>query len=197
MRKTQYPIVLFTCLSIGVKAQVISEFTWDSLNPGTGSHDIDLVVPGATFELPGPVVAVDFKKEENGASFFTLGSLDFGISTGAIYAKFLLSKSGVDTMITFNNTVTVPGDGAFHRYPFVYNNTTGIFTASVDGTVGFTYAGTAGWPLSWTGATNVIIASLKDGSGSNVAELDSQVVQVPPVALPLQSCPLKLVRQVR
>jgi Secretion system C-terminal sorting domain len=217
MRKSLFSIVLFTCLAFNAKAQIISEFTWDSnpvtqaaigpngtsvstfatssaggtlvtngLNPGTGSHDIDLVVPGATFELPGLDVAVDFRKEENGASFFTLGSLDFGISTGAIYAKFLLNKSGVDTMITFNNTVTVPGDGAFHRYRFVYNNTTGIFTASVDGVVGFTYTGTAARPLSWTGATNVTIGSLMDGSGADVAELDSLVVQVPPVVLPLQ-----------
>ncbi len=217
MRKNLYTLILLTSLTISAKAQIISEFTWDSnpvtqaaigsngtsvstfatsstggtlgtngLNPGTGSHDIDMVVPGATFELPGLDVAVDFRKEENGASFFTLGSLDFGISTGAIYAKFLLSKSGVDTMVTFNNTVTVPGDGAFHRYRFVYNNTTGIFTASVDGVVGFTYTGTAGRPLSWTGATSATIGSLMDGSGNNVAEMDSLVVQVPPMVLPLQ-----------
>jgi hypothetical protein len=216
MRKNLYSIILFTCLSIGVKAQIISEFTWDSnpvtqaaigpngtsvsafatssaggtlgtngLNPGTGSHDIDLVVPGATFELPGLDVAVDFKKEENGASFFTLGSLDFGITTGAIYGKFLLSKSGVDTMLTFNNMLAVPNDGAFHRYRFIYNNTDGVFTGSVDGTVQFTYLGVAGRPLSWTGATTATIGSLMDGSGNNVAELDSLVIQVPPAVLPL------------
>jgi hypothetical protein len=216
MRKNLYSIILFISLSIGVKAQVISEFTWDSnpvtqaaigpngtgvsafatssaggtlgtngLNPGTGSHDVDLVVPGATFELPGLDVAVDFKKEENGASFFTLGSLDFGITTGAIYGKFLLNKSGVDTMLTFNSMLAVPNDGAFHRYRFIYNNTDGVFTGSVDGTVQFTYLGVPGRPLSWTGATTATIASLMDGSGNNVAELDSLVIQVPPAVLPL------------
>jgi hypothetical protein len=216
MRKNLYSVILFTCLTIGVKAQIISEFTWDSnpvtqaaigpngtsvstfatssangtlgtngLNPGTGSHDIDLVVPGAAFELPGLDVSVDFKKEENGASFFTLGSLDFGISTGAIYGKFLLSKGGVDTLLTFNSMLPVPGDGAFHRYRFIYNNNDGVFTGSVDGTVQFTYLGVPGRPLSWTGATTATIASLMDGSGNNVAELDSLVIQVPPAVLPL------------
>ncbi len=88
-------------------------------------------------------------------------------------------------MLTFNSMLAVPNDGAFHRYRFIYNNNDGVFTGSVDGTVQFTYLGVPGRPLSWTGATTATIASLMDGSGNNVAELDSLVIQVPPAILPL------------
>src|SRR5450631_2689562 len=64
----------------------------NGLNAGPGSNNINLIVPGATFMVPGLDVSVDFLKKENGASFFALGSFDVGISTGAIYAKFLLNK---------------------------------------------------------------------------------------------------------
>ena len=159
----------------------------NGLNAGTGSHDIDLVIPGATFMVSGLDISIDFKRKENGASFFTLGSFDVGINTGAPYAKFLLSKGGgVDTLVSLNNILTIPSDNAFHTLHYVYNNVTGIFTASIDGVVQTTYNGIAGRPLSWTGATNVTVGSGMDGSNANVPVLDNFIVQTPPVVLPLE-----------
>jgi len=159
----------------------------NGLNAGTGSHDIDLVIPGATFMVSGLDISIDFKRKENGASFFTLGSFDVGINTGAPYAKFLLSKGGgVDTLVSLNNILTIPSDNAFHTLHYVYNNVTGVFTASVDGVVQTTYNGIPGRPLSWTGATNVTVGSGMDGSNANVPVLDNFIVQTPPVVLPLE-----------
>src|ERR1700743_2218104 len=54
--------------------------------------DIDLTVPGAQFKISGFDISIDFLRKENNASFFTLGGLDIGITTGAIYAKFTLNN---------------------------------------------------------------------------------------------------------
>lgn len=203
--------------SLSLRAQILSEFTWDSnpvtqavigpngtsvsatatsspggysgtngLNPGTGSNNVNLIVPGATLMDSGLDISVYFRKEENDASFFTLGSLDFGITTGAIYVDYLLKKGGVDTLVTKNNAAAVPGDGAWHNYRFVYNYSTGTATVSVDGAVEYTFTTTPGTPLSWTGATNATIGANMDGSNNNVAELDSLVIQKPAYILPLQ-----------
>jgi hypothetical protein len=158
----------------------------NGLNAGNPSQDIDLVVPGAVFKVDGLDISMDFRRKENGASFFTIGSLDFGINTGAPYAKFLLKKGAADTLVSLNNILNIPSDNAFHRIRYIYNNVTGVFTASVDGTVQTTYNGTPGRVLSWTGATNATIGSGMDGSGSNVAVLDNFLAKVPDVILPLE-----------
>jgi hypothetical protein len=212
MRKPVLALILFTCLVFSAQAQIISEFTWDTnpvtqaaigpngtsvsptatssaggnggtngLNAGTAGNNINLIVPGATFEIPGIDISIDFQKEENGASFFALGNFDFGISTGAIYVKLPLTTG----LQTFNSILAVPATG-WHTYRIVYNNTTGLFSASVDGSVNFTYQAPAGTAIDWTGATNVTIGGLMDGSNSNKAELDNLIVQSPPVVLPLQ-----------
>ncbi len=221
MRKTIFFTLILIALTYSSQAQIISEFTWDSnpvtqaaigpngtsasstaasstggnggtngLNAGTGGN-IDLIVPGSVFEIPGIDVSIDFQKEENGASFFALGGLDFGISTGAIYAK-LPFTSGV---LTLNSIAAVPATG-WHTYRFVYNNNTGNFTVSVDGVTSYnTNIETGGTALSWTGATTVTIGGLMDGSGSNKAELDNLIVQSPPVILPLQLLSFDAVNQ--
>jgi Secretion system C-terminal sorting domain len=210
MRKL-FALLMFSSLVFSAQAQIISEFTWDAnpvtlaaigpngtsanstatsstggnggtngLNAGTGGN-INLIVPGSTFQIPGIDISIDFNKQENGASFFTLGNFDFGISTGAIYVKLPLTTG----LQTFNSILAVPATG-WHTYRIIYNNTTGVFTASVDGSVNFTYNAPAGTAINWAGATNVTIGGLMDGSGSNKAELDNLIVQSPNVVLPLQ-----------
>lgn len=212
MRKPLFVLTLLFSLVFSGQAQIISQFNWDAnpvtqatigpnatsvsatatsftggnggtngLNPGTGGNNIDLIVPGSTFQIPGIDISIDFQKQENGASFFALGNFDFGISTGAIYVKLPLTTG----LQTFNSILAVPATG-WHTYRIVYNNTTGVFTAAVDGTVNFTYHAPAGTTINWAGATNVTIGGLMDGSNNNKAELDNLIVQSPPVVLPLQ-----------
>ena len=151
----------------------------NGLNAGTSGANINLTIPGTLFTIPGIDVSIDFQKEENGASFFQLGNLDFGISGGSIYANLPLSTGQVNT----NNVETVPATG-WHTYRFVFNNNNGVFTASRDGTVYYT-ASYPGATLTYTGSPNVVVGANMDGSNSNVAELDNLIVQVPPAVLAL------------
>ena len=151
----------------------------NGLNAGNASTNINLTIPGTLFTIPGIDVSVDFQKEENGASFFQLGNLDFGISGGAIYANLPLSTGQVNT----NNVETVPAAG-WHTYRFVFNNNNGVFTASRDGTVYYT-ATYPGATLTYSGSPNVVVGANMDGSNSNAAELDNLIVQVPPAVLAL------------
>lgn len=215
MTKTIHVLISFCLLALNAQAQIVSQFDWNTnpvtkaaagpdatgvssfATSGTGgaggtnglnpmSHDINLVMAGSTFtSLQGIDISIDFLKKENGASFFTLGSFDFGIATGSIYIKYLVKVGGTDVLMTQNAQYLVPNDNAFHTYRFVYNNTTGVATLSVDGVVQHTYTTTGGSPLSWTGAGSATIGSGMDGSGSNVAELDNLLIQYPPVILPL------------
>ena len=157
----------------------------NGLNPK--SHDIAMTLPGSTFtSLTGIDISVSFLKKENGASFFTLGNLDFGIATGSIYIKYMVKVGGVDVQKTQNTQYTVTDGANFHTYRFIYNDVTGVGTLSVDGTTVQTYTNAAGSPLSWTGAGNATIASGMDGSGTNVAVLDNLVIQKVSIVLPLE-----------
>ena len=209
MRKTIFFMMILTGMALSGQSQIISEFTWNAnpvtqaaigpngtsvsasassiaggssgngLDAGTSGANINLTLPGTLFTLPGIDVSVDFQKEENAASFFQLGNLDFGISGGDIYANLPLSTGQVNT----TNVEAVPATG-WHTYRFVFNNNNGVFTASRDGTVFYT-ATYPGATLTYTGTPNVVIGANMDGSNSNVAELDNLIVQPPPAVLPL------------
>jgi Secretion system C-terminal sorting domain len=158
------------------------------LNAGTPTHDIDMILTGSYYTLPGLDISVAFLRKESQASFFTLGNLDFGMNGGSIYLKFALIKGPGDTLINVSNLYTVPSDNAFHTYRFIYNNVTGLTTVAVDGTTVYTYQSTVGAALYWTGAGNATVGSLMDGTGSNVAILDNLIIQNPAttVVLPLE-----------
>ncbi len=159
----------------------------NGLNAGSGRTNIDMVLPGAPFtSQSGLDISVDFARQENAASFFTVGGLDFGISGGSIYVKFVLREGGSDVTISLTNKFTTPSDLAFHNYRFIYDNISGNVTLYLDGMQQYTsQVAPAGTPLSWTGAGNATIASGMDGSNSNVPVLDNLLIQVPNVILPL------------
>ena len=214
MTKTIFIQTLFLLMAFSGQAQVVSQFTWNSspvtnavvgpnatgyggfatsVSGGVGGtnglaangHDINMTMAGSTFSsMPGVDISIDFARRENGASFFTLGNLDFGIVTGAIYVKFTVNIGGTITPMNSNAGFVAPNDGAFHTYRFVYNNVTGIGTLSLDGVTKATYAVAAGSPLVW-GSGNATIGSGMDGSGSTLPELDNLIIQNPPIVLAL------------
>ena len=161
------------------------------LNPGNPKMDVDMVLPGSPyFDVPGIDFSIKFRREESQASFFKRGSqFDFGMDGGNLNVKFSVSNgSGGSTNVNASNLYSVPNDHAFHTYRFKYDSNTGIGQVSVDGSVVYTYTGTAGRALYWTGAGDVTIGAQMDGTGTNVAVLDDMLIQSVPVsgALPLK-----------
>jgi len=185
---------LITKADVGANATSVSP-TAALVTPGNGgghgvapnsSNDIDLVVPGAEFELPGLDISLDFVRAENNASFFTLGGMDIGITTGAIYAKFQLNNSGSAQNISLANFLSVPTDANFHTYRFDYDNVSGTFRAWLDGSLKYTnVVGATGQALYWVGATNATIGSGMNGNGATTAVLDNFIATTPLFVLPV------------
>jgi hypothetical protein len=162
------------------------------LNAGTPTMDINLTFSSpaslALFDgLPGIDISVDFKRKEGTASFFTRGaSLDFGITGGNLFVNYLYSNGAGGSVAVNSGTIAaVPTDNLFHNYRFTYDNSLGKATVRVDGAIVYTFTGVAGRAIYWTGAGNVVIGKLMDGSGSNVTILDNMIISVPGTLLPL------------
>ncbi len=208
------PFIIISLIALGANAQLISRFTWETsptaavaganalsistyatittggvngskgLSPGAGSNDINLVIDGASFNVPALDVAVDFRREESQASFFYRGSyFNFGMNGGNLVATFQLASGGTFITINSGNVFAIPDDHSFHNYHFNYDNNTGVAKIWADGILKYTYTGTAGLPLYWTGAGNVTIGREMDATGRNVAVLDNIIIQMQANAL--------------
>lgn len=185
---------LITKADVGANATSVSP-TAALVTPGNGgghgvapnsTNDINLVVPGAEYEIPGLDISLDFVRAENNASFFTLGGMDIGITTGAIYAKFQLNNAGSAQNISLANFLSVPTDANFHTYRFDYDNVSGTFRAWLDGSLKYTnVVGATGQALYWVGATNATIGSGMNGNGATTAVLDNFIATTPLFILPV------------
>lgn len=217
--KTFVTSLILFLLATGANAQLISRFTWENnpagtaaagvsaisissyatvatggkngkgLSPGAGSNDINLVLDGANFNVPALDISIDFRREESQASFFYRSNFNFGMNGGSLAATFQVTNGTSYTNVNSGNVYSVPDDHAFHNYHFQYENNTGVAKIWVDNVLVYTYTGTAGVPLYWTGAGNVTIGKDMDATGKNVAVLDNLVLQAHANAL----LPLKLV----
>lgn len=148
------------------------------LNPGNGSNDINLVLDGASFNVPALDISVAFRREESQASFFYRGShFNFGMNGGNLFVSFQVKKGESAATINSGNVYSIPDDHSFHTYRFNYDNNTGTAKMWANGVLVYTYSGTAGVPLYWTGAGNVTIGKDMDATGRNIAVLDNMVIQ--------------------
>jgi hypothetical protein len=210
--KAIVPVFFLVLIATSAHAQLISKFTWESgsllhadfgtdatsigagafigtdgsggthgINPG--GQDIDMIIPGAQFEVNALDITEDFRRKETQASFFLLGSFDFGVNGGSLYVKFLLKKAATDTLVSLTGLYTLANDDAFHTYNFHYNNFTGVATVSVDGAVVYTYNGIGSRSLSWTGATTAQVGNIMDATGHNESVLDNFIVKNSSVAV--------------
>ncbi|MEP7280068.1 MAG: hypothetical protein ABI813_15580 [Bacteroidota bacterium] len=167
-------------ISVGTHAVSSAYGTGSSkgLNPGSGNNDINLVLDGASFNVPALDISVDFRREESQASFFYRGSyFNFGMNGGYLSVSFQLTNGTSALTINSGNVYAVPDDHSFHNYQFNYDDNTGIARVWVDAVLKYTYTGTAGRPLYWTGAGNITIGKDMDATGRNLAILDNLAIQ--------------------
>jgi hypothetical protein len=128
------------------------------LNPGDGRNDINLVLDGSVFNIPAIDIAADFRREESQASSYNRDSyFDFGMNGGSLSVNFRITNGASSIAVNSGNIYSVPDDHSFHNYRFSYDNNTGQAKVWVDGGLVYTYTGTAGAPLYWTGAGNVTV----------------------------------------
>lgn len=150
----------------------------NGLNPGAGNNDINLVLEGSYFNVPALDITIDFRREESQASFFYRGSyFNFGMNGGNLSATFQLVSGNSSITVNSGNVFAIPDDHTFHHYHFNYDNNSGVAKIWVDEVLKYTYTGTAGSALYWTGAGNVTIGREMDATGRNVAVLDNLVIQ--------------------
>ncbi len=176
-----------TTATAGVNAISVSSYATVStggargtngLNPGAGSHDINLTFDSTAFNVPALDISVDFRREETQASFFYRNNFNFGMNGGALAVNFQLRGAlGPVTTVNSGGIYSVADDHIFHNYRFNYDNNTGVAKVWVDGVVVYTYNGVAGLGLYWANAGNMIVGKDMDATGKNIAILDNFVVQ--------------------
>ena len=161
----------------------------NGLNPGTPTMDVNLTLTGSYYDVPGIDISIDFRREESEVNFFKRGTnFNFYMTGGKLNATFSISN-GAGGFITVNsgNIFNIPNDNLFHNYHFRYTLSTGNATIWVDGASVYTYTGTAGRPMYWTGAGNAVVGGLMDATGRNISVMDNLVIQNSAIlTLPLQ-----------
>lgn len=170
-----------TSISSTATSSYINSTVGYAVNPGLPTNNVNLVVPGASFDVNSIDISVYFRREESVASFFKRGSMfDFGSNGAQLTVKFSTTRGSTpgDTTINSGNIVAIADDHAFHQYRFRYDNNTGVAHAYVDGAIVYTYNGVAGRPLSWTGAGNVIIGENMDATSKDIPVLGTLTVQL-------------------
>lgn len=149
------------------------------INPGLPKSDINLVLPGATFNVPSLQIDLFFRMEESVAGFFKRGSqFDFGMSGNKLYVTFTYKNATTGSPVTVNATsiYNMANDHAFHEYTFRYDSVTGTANIMVDKAIVYTYNGVANSPLYWNGAGNVTVGDLMDATGGNVTVLSQLTI---------------------
>ncbi|MEO5682719.1 MAG: T9SS type A sorting domain-containing protein [Chitinophagaceae bacterium] len=167
-------------ISVSSYASAATGGTNDSkgVNPGDGRYDINLVLDGTVFNVPAIDITLDFKREEAQASFYYRGSFfDFGMNGGKLGVNFMVTAGSSFVAVNSGNIYSVPDDHSYHHYRFNYDDNTGAARVWIDTTLVYTYQGTAGAPLYWTGAGNVTVGKDMDATGRNIAILDNLVIQ--------------------
>lgn len=170
-----------TSISSSATSSYINATVGYAVNPGLPTRNVDLVIPGASFDVTSIDINLYFRREEGVASFFKRGSMfDFGSNNGQLTVRFSTTRGSTpgDTTINSGNIVAIADDHAFHQYRFRYDNNTGVANVYVDGVIVYTYTGVAGRPLSWTGAGNVIIGENMDATSRNIPVLGTLTVQL-------------------
>ena len=147
----------------------------NGLNPGLPKADLDLTITATSiYDTEGVDISFDYQREESIANFYTRGSsLNIGMNAGNLFVTYRVSNgAGSYTLISSGNVFSIPNDDIFRTYRFKYIAATGYGELFVNGTSMWANDGVDNRSMYWTGAGNIVIGSLMDGSGSNKTCLD-------------------------
>ncbi len=151
--------------------------TLNGLNAGTPKADLELTLPGASFDKEGCDISVDYHREEGTGYFFKRGnSLEFGLSGGKLRIKYRVDDGmGGWTQVTATNLYTIPNDDTYRNYRFYYDPGAGFAEVLVDGASVWDNSGseTPGQNMYWTSAGDMIVGNKMDGTGYDDTFMDN------------------------
>ncbi len=146
-----------------------------------GNKGVDLVIPGSVFNRGKICMTFSWQRDESYADFFTRGGVTFKINNGNLELALRISNGlgGYTDVGPLNTGYTIPYDDVFRYFTFCYDSATGVGVAMQFDSVVWTYNGTPGRALYWTGAGNATIGTIMDGSCSGRALLDWSNISIP------------------
>lgn len=157
-----------------------------------GSKGIDLTVPGAVFDRGKMCMTFAWQRDENEADFFTRGGITYRIRGGALQIGIRINNGsgGYTDIGPLNTGYTVPHDDIFRYFTFCYDSATGKAITMMNDSVVWTYNGTPGRSLYWTGAGSAQFGVIMDGSGNGRPLLDWANISIPVTIIPKPSAVL-------
>jgi hypothetical protein len=146
-----------------------------------GSKGIDLTVPGSVFNRGKMCMTYSWQRDESFANFFTRGGISFFIDGGVLQISIRISDgAGSYTDVgPLSTGYTVPNDDIFRYFTFCYDSASGKGTVMVHDSLVWSYNGTAGRELYWTGAGDAVIGTIMDGSCAGQTLLDWSNISIP------------------
>lgn len=145
---------------------------------GGPSVGLDLVVPGATFDVPSLDVYIEYARNESDAVFFERGGTKFYMTNGQLYFDYRVRKNANgnaadDYTIGPASAPPMGVSGAYNTLRVVYLSSTGEAAVYVGGTRVLYVDGTDNKELLWHQAGDMVIGELMDGGGNNFETLGS------------------------
>lgn len=142
---------------------------------------IDLTIPGSVFDRGKICMTYSWQRDESVADFYTRGGITFRIRSGQLQIGLRIDNGsgGYTDLGPLNTGYTVPNDDEQRYFTFCYDSATGVGVAMQFDSVVWTYNGTPGRALYWTGAGDAVIGTVMDGSCQGKTLLDWSNISVP------------------
>ncbi len=149
-----------------------------------GSKGIDLEIPGAVFDRGKICMTYSWQRDESFADFFTRGGVTFRVRSGELEIGLEIDDgSGGSTLIgPLSTNYTIPNDDILRYFTFCYDSATGVGVAMQFDSIVWTYNGTPGRSLKWSG--NAMVGEIMDGSCNGRTLLDWSNISIPITIVP-------------
>jgi len=161
----------------------------NGLNAALPKLDIDLVIADSSiFDVDGIEISFDYQRDESAGNFFQRGNSLSIDGTNQLSVTYRVEDGlGGFTTVRSGNAYNIPNDDTFRNYRFYYVPVTGVGALVVDGVTVWSNDGPDNRNMYWTGAGDLEIGVMLDGSGSNKAFLDNFILaEISNAPLPIE-----------
>ncbi|PWH86432.1 T9SS type A sorting domain-containing protein [Brumimicrobium oceani] len=161
--------------------------------PNENKQDINMFFANdPIFNVEGIDLSIDYQRDESQGTFFKRGSVFSFLSASQLIVSFKLKNPNtpaLGTSVNSGNVFNIPLDDIFRTYRFKYSPNTGTAQLFVDGDEKWSANFDLGMVLDWTGAGQIKIGELMDGSGMNKTIYDNYILK----GITYSPLPIKLI----